>query len=368
MRVDHLLSWRGLAKFEPRVQMAEIVEGVRDNAKARFGLKFVSKGEEVAEHAVKEVEAESETVRALKVFDESEGEVDAKQFFIRANQGHTIKSVGEEGLMQPIILPTATNDGKDVEALPTTVVHGTFYASWEAISTEGLLRSMGRNHVHFSSGPPVETARGDSTTQDDTQEAQQQTQKPKSSKLAQMMANANVKSGMRPDAEVLIYVDLEKALEAGMKWWHSENGVLLSEGLSVGGDALVSSTNSNTSETPQSTEAPSQATEVPDEGMSGKGKSKATNKENRGGQQSTLSGIGTEFWTEVVEVKEGLGTLWKDGELVQDLPDRLKGRALPMGKARRGGRDGGGGGGGRGRGRGGGRGGQRLQDGRGEDE
>ena len=47
-----------------------------------------------------------------------------------------------------------------------------------------------------------------------------------------------VRSGMRSDAQILIYIDIRRSLEAGMKWWRSENGVLLTEGIAVdGGDA-----------------------------------------------------------------------------------------------------------------------------------
>lgn len=57
---------------------------------------------------------------------------------------------------------------------------------------------MTRNHIHFSNGLPNDVKA--------------------------------VVSGMRNDAEVLIYVDIEKSLGDGMLWWLSENGVVLTEG------------------------------------------------------------------------------------------------------------------------------------------
>lgn len=39
---------------------------------------------------------------------------------------------------------------------------------------------------------------------------------------------------MRNSAQVLIYIDLERALEAGIKFYLSENGVVLSEGNAAG--------------------------------------------------------------------------------------------------------------------------------------
>ncbi|KAH9004610.1 hypothetical protein EDB86DRAFT_3072097 [Lactarius hatsudake] len=74
-------------------------------------------------------------------------------------------------------------------------VHGTNRKAWESISTQGLSR-MGRNHIHLAQGIP-----GD-----------------------------GVISGMRNSAQVLIYVDVQKALDAGITFSLSENGVVLTEG------------------------------------------------------------------------------------------------------------------------------------------
>ncbi|KAH9023221.1 hypothetical protein EDB85DRAFT_2151288 [Lactarius pseudohatsudake] len=74
-------------------------------------------------------------------------------------------------------------------------VHGTNRKAWESISAQGLSR-MGRNHIHLAQGIP-----GD-----------------------------GVISGMRNSAQVLIYVDVEKALDAGITFSLSENGVVLTEG------------------------------------------------------------------------------------------------------------------------------------------
>jgi 2'-phosphotransferase len=35
---------------------------------------------------------------------------------------------------------------------------------------------------------------------------------------------------MRHSAKILIYIDVQKALDAGIKFWLSENGVVLTEG------------------------------------------------------------------------------------------------------------------------------------------
>jgi len=108
------------------------------------------------------------------------------QEFIRANQGHTIKTIQVD--MQEI-----TSAGEY-----PTIIHGTHRTAWGLISEDprGLSR-MKRNHIHFATG---------------------------------MIGEKGVISGMRFTCTVLIYVDLEKALRDGIKFFKSENGVVLTEG------------------------------------------------------------------------------------------------------------------------------------------
>ncbi|CAM8997728.1 unnamed protein product [Rhodiola kirilowii] len=108
------------------------------------------------------------------------------ELFIRANQGHTIKEVESESLLKPITSP---------EELPVCV-HGTYSRNLESILQSGLKR-MKRLHVHFSSGLP---------------------------------ADGGVISGMRRDVNVLIFLDVRKALADGMKLYISDNKVILTEG------------------------------------------------------------------------------------------------------------------------------------------
>jgi 2'-phosphotransferase len=190
--------------------------------------------------------------------DLDESSTDPSDWLIRANQGHSIK-LDSEHLLKPLALPSS-DDGSLTEGslpIPANVIHGTYFAFWPAIVASGGLRPMGRNHVHFSMGLPEDS-------------------------------EAGVISGMRRDAEVLIYVDVAASIkEAGIKWWISDNGVVLTEG---DADGLVP----------------------------------------------------VKYFKEVVGRRQGVGVLWKDGEKVADLPEGLKVTA-PQGKR--------GGGGGRGRGR-----------------
>ncbi|CAI9103685.1 OLC1v1002217C2 [Oldenlandia corymbosa var. corymbosa] len=108
------------------------------------------------------------------------------ELWIRANQGHSIKVVETESLLKPLL---------SAEEIPVCV-HGTYKRNLNSILEEGLKR-MTRLHVHFSCGLPTD---------------------------------GEVISGMRRDVNVLIFLDVKKALEDGMKLYISDNKVILTEG------------------------------------------------------------------------------------------------------------------------------------------
>ncbi|KAL7590694.1 hypothetical protein Lser_V15G38849 [Lactuca serriola] len=108
------------------------------------------------------------------------------ELLIRANQGHTVTLVETESLLKPILSP---------EEFPVCV-HGTYRKNLKSILESGLKR-MQRLHVHFSSGLPTD---------------------------------GDVISGMRRDVNVLIFLDIRKAIEGGMKLYISDNKVILTEG------------------------------------------------------------------------------------------------------------------------------------------
>ncbi|KFH48087.1 tRNA 2'-phosphotransferase-like protein [Hapsidospora chrysogenum ATCC 11550] len=211
------------------VTLADVQTAVSDNDKQRF---------------------------SLKPKDGSTGS-DATDFLIRANQGHSIKTVESSSLLVPLTLDGGEGPGR--------VVHGTYFAFWPAIVASGGLRPMGRNHVHCSRGTPEE----------------------------------GVVSGMRRDAELLVEIDVERSIaEGGLKWWRSDNDVILTEGDPENGGLLSS-----------------------------------------------------RFFRLVRGRRDEVGVLWENGEWVADLPEGLKVR-VPHGKGPRGGGGRGGRGerGGRGRG------------------
>ncbi|CAL1385590.1 unnamed protein product [Linum trigynum] len=108
------------------------------------------------------------------------------ELLIRANQGHTVKVVESESLLRPIL-------SADEVAV---CVHGTYRKNLDSILQSGLKR-MERLHVHFSCGLPTD---------------------------------GEVISGMRRNVNVLIFLNVKKALEEGMKLYISENKVILTEG------------------------------------------------------------------------------------------------------------------------------------------
>lgn len=196
---------------------------------------------------------------------------DPANFLIRATQGHSIKSVQAEALLER--LSPTDDDSK----LPTTVVHGTFHSAWPGILASGGLRCMGRNHVHFATGPSLESVL---PRQDEGAEPETTTQGLKDLGLN----DGKVISGMRKDAQVLLYIDLKKALEAGCPFWRSENNVILSEGMMTGD------------------------------------------------KQEENKIVPLDFVSVVVERKHGLGKIWEDGKVLQELPANLTQRGPPKGK------------------------------------
>ncbi|PWW73550.1 hypothetical protein C7212DRAFT_284717, partial [Tuber magnatum] len=92
---------------------------------------------------------------------------DPHTYLIRATQGHSLPLADTSTLLTPLPPNVAT------------AVHGTFYPAYEAIIACGYLSRMGRTHIHLAT------------------------------------AEIGVKSGMRADAQVLFYVDVERARREG---------------------------------------------------------------------------------------------------------------------------------------------------------
>lgn len=106
--------------------------------------------------------------------------------YIRACQGHSIKDLDESRMMHTIT---------SADECPLAV-HGTFKRFLPAIESEGL-KVMARNHIHMTTGYP---------------------------------GDADVISGMRNSCEVFIEIDVKKAMDDGIIFFRSANGVVLTSG------------------------------------------------------------------------------------------------------------------------------------------
>ena len=106
--------------------------------------------------------------------------------YIRANQGHSThiaQNLDPNKYTQLITHPIVP------------CIHGTYKRFLENIKKKGLM-AMSREYIHCAAGFPDE-----------------------------------VKSGMRTDCEIFIYVDMKKAMEDGIEFRLSDNGVILTKGI-----------------------------------------------------------------------------------------------------------------------------------------
>ena len=114
-------------------------------------------------------------------------EVDNGATFIRATQGHTIRAVKDDALLEEL----------SVGQVSQYCIHGTYRRNIESIRSSGLNR-MSRNHVHLTEDNP---------------------------------ASGEAISGMRGSCDTIVIVDVHKAMAAGLKFYRSSNGVVLCPGL-----------------------------------------------------------------------------------------------------------------------------------------
>lgn len=188
---------------------------VETNAKKRFALLYTGP-EETADSSPDGV-ADAVTATALQ---KAHTDKEPSHYLIRATQGHSVKTIETEALLKPLTL-------SDAAALPETVVHGTYHSSWPVILASGGLKAMSRTHVHFATGPSLDSVLQPNPS--DSGNGAEVTVKPAET----------VVSGMRTSAQVLIYIYLKKGLEAGVPFWISDNGVVLSEGVEKDGSKVV---------------------------------------------------------------------------------------------------------------------------------
>lgn len=178
-----------------KVHLSKLLALVLRHQGADMGLKFRSDGyvnmadllaiNEMANFTVDDIVAvtnENEKQR-FKIITEN------NNFLIRANQGHSGKvkdMINDDELLEEI---------KDSSKIPLCI-HGTNKKSIDIIKKEGLSRRE-RHAIHFASGDK---------------------------------SDESVISGIRKSANAFVYINVKKAMDAGIKFYRSENGVILSHG------------------------------------------------------------------------------------------------------------------------------------------
>ena len=106
---------------------------------------------------------------------------------IRCNQGHTMAEVKAESLLVPILDHTEVS----------VCIHGTYSHFLDTIYESGGLSRMTRNNIHMCAAEPT---------------------------------SETVISGIRGSVDVLVYVNVKKAMELGLPFFRSANNVILCPG------------------------------------------------------------------------------------------------------------------------------------------
>ena len=145
----------------------------------------------VTKEDIMEIERTSDKKRFIIYNDPDDQYNQDDNIRIRAAQGHSIEISQEEAL-----IPINLDNLQELSINIDFIVHGTYYKSWSIIKQYGL-NKMRRLHIHFAKGLPQD---------------------------------GNVVSGMRTTCELVIYLDIIAAITAGIKFYLSENGVILSPG------------------------------------------------------------------------------------------------------------------------------------------
>ncbi len=118
------------------------------------------------------------------------------KWYIRANQGHShnvASKINQEELLTKLDIPL------------DCIIHGTTYRAYDEIKKSGL-KKLGRSHIHFA------------ITDD-------------------FIAGNKQQSGIRSNCQILIYLDMEKAMNDGIEFYMSSNKVVLSQG--VGEEGII---------------------------------------------------------------------------------------------------------------------------------
>lgn len=211
-----------------KITFDEVRAVVANDQKQRYSMVHVSK---VLEQPSAERADDNENPlglnksTALPAVDEG----DPSQYMVRANQGHSLTlNANNEDMFQPLTLQS--------QPFPPLVVHGTRKEHWPKILESQGLKPMSRRHVHFTTGVPaplkkkLEVASRSYTLNTEASAAVMSDEADSEVALISSENSPAVISGMRNSSNVLLFLDIKRAMESGMRFWVSDNGVILTEG------------------------------------------------------------------------------------------------------------------------------------------
>lgn len=177
------------------VRVADLFKSSRFHAFSAADIDRVTRSNEKQRFALAVLDATTDTPVAVDLGPDATPKLDdasdKTQWYIRANQGHSLQAVQVELKKLDTLedFPAASGE--------RCAVHGTNRGAWQKIKESGGLSRMARTHIHLAPG---------------------------------LYGDDHVTSGMRASASVYVYIDIPRALAAGIPFWESANGVILSEG------------------------------------------------------------------------------------------------------------------------------------------
>ncbi len=120
----------------------------------------------------------------------SSSDLKLSDFEIAANQGHSFEISNDS-------FTAVTKEFLQLNPFEASV-HGTFFIAWSGILKSGGLSPCSRQFIHFAT---------------------------------RNFKSAEMRSGMRRDCDILIHIDINRAIDDGIEFFLSSNEVLLSRGL-----------------------------------------------------------------------------------------------------------------------------------------
>lgn len=221
---------------------------VAADAKTRFALRHASELDDAALASAPDSGAKDGG---------SATDADPVNWYIRANQGHSIAAVDDLELVLIIPADRATDSAPGAGRtcpIPHTVLHGTYRKVYiDHIRTQGLSR-MRRNHIHLATGLPASfggphaasggVAGAAASSKDDIVALPDDAAPPITTAAAAGAANASasgstgakesaepaVRSGVRANTDTFIHIDVGRAIADGLAFYKSANGVILTAG------------------------------------------------------------------------------------------------------------------------------------------